>query len=421
MQQDYDYIIVCAGVCGLVLAKELAAKGKSILVLEKGGFINKLGTVWYAALFYDHVALLKSKQGVTIYRTFGVGGTSIVSCGNAVDFTDSEYKRIGIDFKNEINQAKEECFVRSAGLQVGSASRKIMQEANRLGYTMQPMPKFALKERCYACGCCAVGCPHGLRWHSGHLLGAIRERVDLITGFSVRKVLEQGNRAVGIEGRHKGMTKRFYAEKIILSAGGLGTPIILQNSGIPAGENLFVDLFNMTYAQLKGFLQRKEVPMSVVCTKFHSSDGFVMAPFVDPNFIALFTGLTFSKLHYLFKIDGLVGIMTKVNDDCYGRVNIDGSIDKGCTEDDLKKLNKGSDIAKEILIACGAQSEAIFVTKPKGAHPGGTAAIGQVVDKDLQTKLSGLYVCDASVLPFAPGLPPILTLIGLSKWFAKRI
>ncbi len=86
----------------------------------------------------------------------------------------------------------------------------------------------------------------------------------------------------------------------------------------------------------------------------------------------------------------------------------------------LEKLKKGSDIARQILVQCGVKPETIFITKPHGAHPGGTAAIGSVIGKNLEAKIKGLFVCDASILPFAPGLPPMLTLIAITKWLVKR-
>lgn len=48
--------------------------------------------------------------------------------------------------------------------------------------------------------------------------------------------------------------------------------------------------------------------------------------------------------------------------------------------------------------------------------------IGEVVDNNLKVLgCEGLYVCDASVLPVAPGLPPILTIAALAKWLAKKL
>ena len=67
------------------------------------------------------------------------------------------------------------------------------------------------------------------------------------------------------------------------------------------------------------------------------------------------------------------------------------------------------------------KSKSILVSKPQGAHHGGTAAIGKIVDSNLATKVERLFVCDASVLPVAPGLPPILTIVALAKRLAKKL
>ena len=65
--------------------------------------------------------------------------------------------------------------------------------------------------------------------------------------------------------------------------------------------------------------------------------------------------------------------------------------------------------------------DSIIVTKPQGAHPGGTAAIGTVVDVDLQTDLEGFFVADASVLPMAPGLPPMVTVGAPARRLGKTL
>jgi choline dehydrogenase-like flavoprotein len=84
-------------------------------------------------------------------------------------------------------------------------------------------------------------------------------------------------------------------------------------------------------------------------------------------------------------------------------------------------LNKGAEISKEILLKAGVDSKSIFSTKIAGAHPGGTAAIGEIVDNKLQTEVNNLFVCDGSVLPTSPGAPPILTIIALAKRLAKSL
>ena len=66
-------------------------------------------------------------------------------------------------------------------------------------------------------------------------LDPVRHRSNLIvrTQVDVDRVLFDGRRAIGVEGRHRGEVVRFAARRdIILSAGGLGSPKILQLSGI---------------------------------------------------------------------------------------------------------------------------------------------------------------------------------------------
>jgi choline dehydrogenase-like flavoprotein len=44
-----------------------------------------------------------------------------------------------------------------------------------------------------------------------------------------------------------------------------------------------------------------------------------------------------------------------------------------------------------------------------------------MLDKDLQTEVDGLYVCDASTFPEALDRPTVLTIIGLGKRLAKHL
>ena len=69
----------------------------------------------------------------------------------------------------------------------------------------------------------------------------------------------------------------------------------------------------------------------------------------------------------------------------------------------------------------GVNPMTLVSTSPRGAHPGGTAALGEIVDDNLETIISGLFVADASVFPEAPGGPPLLTIIALAKRLAKYL
>ena len=112
-------------------------------------------------------------------------------------------------------------------------------------------------------------------------------------------------------------------------------------------------------------------------------------------------------------------IMVKAKDDLGGHLTDRGGVRKKLPTSDEQKLQKGYERAKAILENAGAKD--ICKTRYLAAHPGGTVKVGELVDSNLQTELSNLYVCDCSVIPEAWGLPPTLTLIGLGKRLAKHL
>ena len=90
---------------------------------------------------------------------------------------------------------------------------------------------------------------------------------------------------------------------------------------------------------------------------------------------------------------------------------------KDITKKDKESLSKGFKEASNILNNIGIDK--IYKTIPRGSHPSGTCAVGKVVNKDFETEIDGLFVCDASVFPESLGLPPILGIIAIGKKLAN--
>ncbi len=107
-----------------------------------------------------------------------------------------------------------------------------------------------------------------------------------------------------------------------------------------------------------------------------------------------------------------LSLMVKIRDDISGSVGPRWA-DKTLQKSDRNKIDQGVAIAREVLAACGATH--VFKSWHFAAHPGGSVRIGAGVDCDLQTSTANLFVCDASVIPQAWGLPPTLTLLCLGK------
>jgi choline dehydrogenase-like flavoprotein len=116
-----------------------------------------------------------------------------------------------------------------------------------------------------------------------------------------------------------------------------------------------------------------------------------------------------------------LGVMIKVKDEIAGRIDERGAVRKGISATDRSRLERAESVAREILRRAGCEEDTIFTTTPRGTHPSATARIGSVVTADLETEVSGLYVCDASVFPEALGRPTVLTILALGHRLADRL
>jgi len=422
--RTYEYTIVGSGAGGATLARELSKKGRKVLVLERGKYERKIGTAASTLRYYDLNKWTKmpskSKEGVILLRSFMAGGSTVVSLGNGARCLEKELSRFGITLENEFTEAEQEMHLSPIDKRLLSkASEKIMWASNELGYKMEPMPKVINPKKCRKCGNCGFGCIHGAKWTAlDYLDDAVEHGAQIMYNVNAEQVVVENGKAKGI--RCRGPHGRFeiLSDVIVLSAGGLSTPVILQKSGIrDAGTGLFIDLLVNTYGVTDNLNQLHEPPMTLVNHEFLKTRGFLLSPYVALS--RMFRIVELGAKGIFLPVQRLIGIMTKIIDEPAGRVYADGTVSKPVTDRDRARLQEGSAISGKILEKAGADGKSIVVTKPQGSHPGGTAAIGKIVDKNLQTEVKNLFVCDASVLPESPGLPPILTIVALAKRLAK--
>ncbi len=401
------------------MARELSKKGKQVLVVERGGHAKR-------GNYQDFLAGLDvpiSKEGVAVFRKIMAGGSTVASLGNGVRCLQKELSSLGVTLDEEFTEAEKEMGVSPLDLKLLSEGcERIMWAAKELGYRMEPMPKFVDTGKCKKCGMCICGCARGAKWTAlNYLQEANHAGVEILYETTIEKVVTQNGKVKGVTGIGPNGSIEILSDVVVLAAGGLATPLILQQSGVKdAGSGFFVDLCVYVFGATKGLDQFRGPQMALVDHEFQKSKGFILSPSLPPDKSAYFTYFGAEAANLPEK--GLVGMMIKIADEPVGQVYPDGSISKPVTEQDWARLNEGSSISREILVKAGADSKSILVsTTPEGAHPGGTAAIGKIVDKDMQTKIDTLFVCDASVLPTSPGLPPILTIVALAKRLAKKL
>ena len=422
--QAQDAIVVGSGPGGATVARELSRKGKAVLVLEWGDNAPLTGSFRQGAgaLLFPGRSLLLTPQLLGLVRGITTGGSTIYYYATSFPVPFDMLKSSGIDIRDEVKELKEELPVAPLKDEmVGPMSKRLMDSARELGYGWKKLDKFMYQDRWrpeYRFG--HYGDPHGVKWSARmYVEQAVANGAKLINGAKVKRVLFDGRQAIGVEfikGRKK---YKALAPKIVVSAGGIGTPVILRASGIKrAGYDFFFDPLIGVRGTVKDFdVPTSEIPMTA---GMHMEDeGYMMTDMAHPcAMTALFAAGAF-RFHKMFSRQNTLQIMVKAKDELGGKLTDNGGVRKILDKKDKQKLKRGYQRAKEILKNAGAKG--IFKTQYLAAHPGGTVKIGDLVDSDLMTEYDNLFVCDCSVIPEAWGLPPTTTLIGLGKRLAKYI
>ncbi len=437
-RRTYDVVIVGSGAGGATLARELARRGADVCVLERGRYETRIGTYWSAGCYIDLAELPRfvprrvrklpilprSAEGIVLWRALMAGGTTVISMGNAARSMEGPLASLGVSLGAEHMEAEAEMGVAPIHPKLlSSGSKAIRSAAAALGHRMDPMPKFVDRYRCTRCGRCGYGCEAGGKWTALRYLDEAAARgAEVLYDTRVEEVIVEAGRATGVRARRGRERIDVAAGEVVLAAGGLATPALLQRSGVEAGRGFFMDLMWTTYALHPTANQDREPVMALVDLEFHAERGFLLSPFMDQHPGGRM--MERAPLRALGSSSRLLGIMTKITDDANGRVSPDESFSKPLTRRDRARLEEGAAIARRILAEAGATG--LGQTRIQGAHPGGGAAIGAVVDEEMRTRVPNLRVCDASVFPAAAfpdaaRLPPIVTIVALAKRLAARM
>lgn len=425
-----EYIVVGTGPGGSTVARELARRGKSVLLFECGA--DHRGRAYYGTylgplLYCDRASLLFTREGLNIVRPLMLGGATNMYCGCAARPPDWMRDKYGIDLTAEVDETIEELHIAplSEGL-AGEASTQVATAARNLGYDWRPTMKFMNPARSpqFRCGAaCMLGCRCGAKWNAAEFADeAVSHGATLHTHARVEQVLFEGDRCVGVMGKIQGKPFRARANTVILAAGGIGTPRILQKSGLSdAGIGMTMDTTIMVYGFRNTRGIGKEPPMTWYWENFE--DGYMLSTLMDPWLLFPFI-MTLKGLRYPFywpKWRNMLGIMIKLKDEISGGVFPNGAISKPFSENEVRRTARAIEVCTRILTQAGANPDHIFTTPQRGTHPSGTVRIGTMLDAHLQSQKEGLYVCDASIFPEALCRPTVLTIIGFAKRLARHL
>ena len=275
--ETYDYIVVGSGSAGCVLADRLSESGKhTVLVLEAGGHDRRLWInmpIGYGKTFYDERVNWKFEaqpdpglKDRRIYFPRGkvVGGSSSINAmvycrGLPGDFDD--WARLGSPgwSWNDVKPVYEylERRVNSNGVAADpqpGGSKLFVSDVRKRLHTMEqfffdgaaqagiPFTEDFNGLQPEGVGRYQINTRHGMRWSGAdaYLRPALeRPNVQLETEARVNRVLFEGRKAVGVTYQSDQTQHTAHARcAVVLSAGAVQTPQLLQLSGVGPGDLL---------------------------------------------------------------------------------------------------------------------------------------------------------------------------------------
>jgi choline dehydrogenase-like flavoprotein len=262
---DADVVVVGSGAGGGVVAGELAAAGKSVIVLEKGGYHNEAD---FSGREADMMPKLYLKQGLQATRDLSVsilagsclGGGTVVNWSTSFRTPDhvlGEWERefgltgfAGGELSRHFDTVEARMDINQQDGSPNANNAIIQRGCEKLGWSWGEMPRNAnhCEQRCGACG---YGCPYSRKQSTliTYLQDAADHGARFVVHASVDRVNLQGGAATGVTAtvtdpatgaRHRVMVR---AKTVVLAAGSLHTPAILLRSGVSnpqVGRNLWL-------------------------------------------------------------------------------------------------------------------------------------------------------------------------------------
>jgi choline dehydrogenase-like flavoprotein len=483
--EECDVLIVGSGAGGAVAAATLAEAGLDVVVLEAGGHYNRDN---YPRDHLEAISTLYRDAGLTIAEgrppipvpvAKVVGGTTVINSGTCFRAPDPVLEdwrqRFGIGWAQDLEAdfAEAEDFLHVTQLDpetMGRNGQLAMEGAAAIGASAAPI--FRNAGSCVQCSSCPFGCAIDAKrgMHVSYLPRAVAAGARIRAGVEVTKVLIEGGRAVGVDavlsagqaemrpGGGRDYTVRA-KRAVILAGGALGTPELLQRSGLggsQAGRNLHIHPACWVGARYEEEVRGWEgVMQSFYVDQWERERVLLEATFTPLAFGGAWL-LGAGRSHQEAMLDfGHVGsIGVHLSDLSSGRVGLgsEGSLRASykLTREDARRLAFGIARAAEIHFAAGATEvypniTRVGVLKPgdlakfeattfkpaelrlEAFHPMGTARIAAdprqgVCDPSGAVHGAGdLYVADASLFPTSVGVNPMMTVIAFAKQIARGV
>lgn len=421
-KNEFDAIIVGSGTCGATIARELSRQNKKVLILERGGNVALKESLGAIAAIGDRVLLgedAQSRRPIATMRALTTGGSTGLYFALATPPPLETFRALGIDLTHEAETVSKELPIAPLPDELLSAQAiRLRDNALALGHAWTKRELFVDASKCTS------SYSYEAKWKARSFVDdALARGATLVNRATVHKVLVDGNRAIGVEYKHKkglfgSELRSAYGAKIILAAGETASPKILRDSGVQGvGDRGFY--FNPGIA-LYGLVPKLNGTDSFIGSMGCAYDDIELGDANATRLLHRMIMLGERKLKHLFAFPESIGIGVKIKDGLSGRLHEDGRLHKTLGREDHLKLDKGRQQALQILRQCGARN-IVELSVAAAGRVGGLIRISEHIDARLETQYRNLHVCDGSVIPDDMRGTPTLTLVCLGRYLARQL
>lgn len=247
---DCDVVIVGSGAAGGVVAAELAAAGKDVIVLEKGGYHNEADFTHHEGdaleRLYDAGGLLSTRDlGLVILQGATLGGGTVVnyttSFATPSAVRDAWARDHGLphfasaEFTRSLDAVAARIGVTTDEARPSGRDQVLVRGLDRLAWHHGVLPRNV--RGCTQddeCGYCGFGCRRGAKQSTlvTYLQDAHERGVRIVVGCEVQRVTLSAGVATGVEAHAGSHALRVRARAVVVAGGAIHSPALLLRSGV---------------------------------------------------------------------------------------------------------------------------------------------------------------------------------------------